>query len=132
MDLYLEGLIIGRIFASEVWGAYFRKGFFIYLFIYLFILFYFIFFWWGGGGGGTQQRIWLYKVPNCHYLKRKNFKHAMIIITDLPDKFFRIQKCRESYLAKKAKEFDIYLAPKRLPLKGERGARGVLSRVHEA
>ena len=99
MDLYLEGLIIGRIFASEVWGAYFRKGLFIYLFFYFILIFFFFL----GGGGGTQQRIWLYKVPNCHYLKCKNFKHAMIIITDLPDKFFRIQKRRESYLAKKQK-----------------------------
>ena len=26
MGLYLGGLIIGRIFASEIWGAYFREG----------------------------------------------------------------------------------------------------------
>ena len=37
MGLYLGGLIIGRIFASEIWRGYF-------LFIYLF------FFFWGGGG----------------------------------------------------------------------------------
>ena len=61
MGLYSGGLIIGRIFASEIWGAYFPEGlFFIYFFIYLFIyiyificlfiyLFYFIFFFWGGG-----------------------------------------------------------------------------------
>ena len=42
MGLYSGGLIIGRIFASENWGAYFRDGLFIYLFIY---------FGWGGGGG---------------------------------------------------------------------------------
>ena len=37
MSLYLEGLIIGRIFASEIWGegAYFREG---------------LFFFFGGGG----------------------------------------------------------------------------------
>ena len=28
MGLYSGGLIIGRIFASEIWGAYFREGFF--------------------------------------------------------------------------------------------------------
>ena len=26
MGLYSGGLIIGRIFASEIWGAYFREG----------------------------------------------------------------------------------------------------------
>ena len=29
MGLYLGGLIIGRIFASEIWGAYFREGLFL-------------------------------------------------------------------------------------------------------
>ena len=29
MGLYSGGLIIGRIFASEIWGAYFREGFFL-------------------------------------------------------------------------------------------------------
>ena len=38
-------IIIGRTFASEIWGAYFREGLF-YLFICLFIYF---FFFWGGG-----------------------------------------------------------------------------------
>ena len=28
MDLYSGGLISGRIFASEIWWAYFRDGFF--------------------------------------------------------------------------------------------------------
>ena len=28
MGLYTGGLIIGRIFASEIWGAFFREGFF--------------------------------------------------------------------------------------------------------
>ena len=36
MGLYSGELIIGRIFASEIWGVYFREG--------LFFL--------GGGGGG--------------------------------------------------------------------------------
>ena len=35
MGLYPGGLIIGRIFASEIWGAYFREGLYF-----------------GGGGGG--------------------------------------------------------------------------------
>ena len=39
MGLYLGGLIIRRIFVSEIWGAYFREG-----------LFYFTFFFFGGGG----------------------------------------------------------------------------------
>ena len=50
MGLYYSGgLIIGRIFASEIRGAYFRVGLF-YLFIYFFIFLFFIFF--GGAGGG--------------------------------------------------------------------------------
>ena len=40
MGLYSGGLIIGRIFASEIWGAYFREGLF------------FIFYFFAGGGGG--------------------------------------------------------------------------------
>ena len=28
MGLYLGGLIIGRTFASEIWGAYFQEGLF--------------------------------------------------------------------------------------------------------
>ena len=48
MGLYSEGLIIGRIFASEIWGAYFREGLFISLFISLFF--------WGRGGGGAYYR----------------------------------------------------------------------------
>ena len=35
MGLYTGGLLIGRIFASEIWEAYFREGLFL-----------------GGGGGG--------------------------------------------------------------------------------
>ena len=44
MGLYSGGFIIGRIFASEIWGAYLREG--------LFFIFYYIFFFLGGGGGG--------------------------------------------------------------------------------
>ena len=43
MGLYSGGLIIGRIFASEIWQAYFRERLF-YFNIY-------IFFFLGGGGG---------------------------------------------------------------------------------
>ena len=45
MGLYSGGLIIGRIFASEIWEAFFREG----LFISIFILFYFILFFLEGG-----------------------------------------------------------------------------------
>ena len=38
MGLYLGGLIIGRIFACENWGAYFQEGLFV------------------GGGGGAYYR----------------------------------------------------------------------------
>ena len=51
MGLYSGGLIIGRIFASEIWGVYFREGLFIiYLFIYLFIFYLFIYLFFLGGG----------------------------------------------------------------------------------
>ena len=40
MGLYLGGLIIGRIFASEIWGAYFWEGLL-----------------WGGGGGYFIMKI---------------------------------------------------------------------------
>ena len=57
MGLYLGGLIIGRIFASEIWGAYFWEGLFIYLFIYLFIL--------GGGGLGGAYYNEFYGMIHC-------------------------------------------------------------------
>ena len=41
MGLYSRGLIIGRIFTSEIWGAYFRER--------LLLLLIFL----GGGGGGA-------------------------------------------------------------------------------
>ena len=56
MDLYLGGLIIGKIFASEIWGAYFRNAYFyFYLFIYFF---------WGGEGGGLIIGILRYACKN--------------------------------------------------------------------
>ena len=45
MGLYSGGLIIGRIFASEIWVGYFWEG------LFLFINFFFFFL--GGGGGGA-------------------------------------------------------------------------------
>ena len=47
MGLYSGGLIIGRISASEIWGAYFSEGLFIFLFFYFFG---------GEGGGGGYYR----------------------------------------------------------------------------
>ena len=44
MGLYLGGLIVGRIFAFEIWGAYFREGLLLFFF--------------GGGGGGL--------LPECY------------------------------------------------------------------
>ena len=45
MGLYLGRLVIGRIFASEIWGLIFKRAYFIYLFfIDVFVL--------EGGGGG--------------------------------------------------------------------------------
>ena len=44
MGLHSGGLIVGRISASEIWGAYFSEGLFIYLFIFS-----------GGGGGGYYR-----------------------------------------------------------------------------
>ena len=55
IGLYSGGLIIGRIFAPEIWGAYFREG--LFLFIHLFIyLFYYYYFGGGGLGGGACYR----------------------------------------------------------------------------
>ena len=34
MGLYSGGLVIGRIFASEIWGAYFREGLLLLLFFF--------------------------------------------------------------------------------------------------
>ena len=50
-----EGLpgIIGRIFASEFWGAYFREGL-----LLLLLFFFFFFFFWGGGGGLIIGILW--------------------------------------------------------------------------
>ena len=56
---YLGRLIIGRIFASEILGAYFREGLFIYLFVIIIIsiiIIITIFFFFGGGGGGLFCR----------------------------------------------------------------------------
>ena len=48
MGLYLEGLIIGRSFASEIWGG-------VLLLLLLLLL------WgWGGGGGGLLSEFYGY------------------------------------------------------------------------
>ena len=57
MDLYSGGLTIQRIFASEIWGAYFWEG-----------LFHFIFFCGGGGGGACYWNFTVFCVillPLC-------------------------------------------------------------------
>ena len=48
---YLGGLIkiIGRIFASEIWEAYFREGSF-------------FFFFWGGGGGAYYRNLTVFSL----------------------------------------------------------------------
>ena len=43
MGLYSGGLIIGSIFASEIWGAYFREGLLLFFLV-------------EGGGGGAYYR----------------------------------------------------------------------------
>ena len=48
IGLYLGGLIIGRIFASEIWGAYFWECLFFFFFL--------------GGGGGLISRILRYVI----------------------------------------------------------------------
>ena len=53
MGLYLGGLI-GRIFASEIWGAYFREGLFIFFF---------------GGGGGVGLIIGILRYAEHNYDK---------------------------------------------------------------
>ena len=60
MGLYSGGYSIGRIFASEIWRAYFREGLFLFLFYFLFF-----FFWAGGGGEGAYYR---------NFTVYKNFK----------------------------------------------------------
>ena len=45
MGLYSGELIIGRIFASEILGAYFREGLLFFLF-------------WEGGGGGLSSEFY--------------------------------------------------------------------------
>ena len=56
MGLYLGGLIIGRIFTSEIWGAYFQEG--LFLFFYSFFSL---------GGGGIYYRNFT-QLPNINSL----------------------------------------------------------------
>ena len=48
MGLYLGGLIIGRIFESEIWGAYFREALF-----------------WGREGGGLLSEFYDTSTASC-------------------------------------------------------------------
>ena len=54
MGLYSGGLIIGMIFASEIWGAYFREGLF-----------------WGGGGGLLSECYGMLTIPEQSQLTLK-------------------------------------------------------------
>ena len=57
MGLYLGRLVIGRIFASEIWGLIFKRAYFIYLFfIDVFVL--------EGGGGGRGFIIGMLRYVN--------------------------------------------------------------------
>ena len=63
MGLYSEGLIIRKIFASEIWGAYFWEGLI------------FSFFW----GGGAYY--WNFTVYSDHFLKNINNRHPSVRLT---------------------------------------------------
>ena len=67
MGLYSGGLIIRRIFASEIWGAYFREG-----------LFFFCGGGGGGGGGGLTIRMLRY-IPNVLSNKKFTSKNFLIL-----------------------------------------------------
>ena len=60
MDLYLGRLIIGRIFASEIWGAYSQEGLLLF------------FFFWGGGGVGLLSEFYgsLFLFINFMFIQR--------------------------------------------------------------
>ena len=62
MGLYLGRLIIGRIFASEIWGAYFWEGLFF-----------------GGGGGERGLPSEFYGILNftCGKMKHFHKQYAM-------------------------------------------------------
>ena len=61
MGLYLGGLIIGRIFASEIWGAYFHEGL--------------LFFFWGGGWWGAHY---------CNFMVFSKFKKVINLLEPVP------------------------------------------------
>ena len=53
MGLYSGGLNFGRIFASEIWGAYCWEGLCLFVrFIFIYKKFIYLFIFCGGGGGG--------------------------------------------------------------------------------
>ena len=60
MCILVGGLIIGRIFASEIWAAYFRKGLFycIYFYFLLYFIIIILFFFLVGGGGVINGIFW--------------------------------------------------------------------------
>ena len=63
MGLSSGGLIIGRIFASEIWRAYFREGLFLlFYYVFYFILFYFYFYFFFRGGAYN----WNFTVYDFH------------------------------------------------------------------
>ena len=76
MGLYSGGLIIERIFASEIWGAYFREGLFFFL--------------GGGGGGGLLSEF--YGIPlkekrKASQLKNRRFpnvSHSVEVVWACP------------------------------------------------
>ena len=68
-SLFSEGLIIGRIFASEIWGGggggiFGRANFFLFLTLLLLFLFIYLFFLAGGGGGRLIIEVLRYLQPS--------------------------------------------------------------------
>ena len=68
MGLYSGGLIIGRISASEIWGAYFWEGLFIHYYYFLF---------WAGGGGGYYMYMWLLHVKTKTFFNEPHLGWAV-------------------------------------------------------
>ena len=58
MSLYSGGLIIGRIFTSEIWGTYFREGLFFF------------------GGGGLIVGILWYMAVMCDFNSLNLVEHC--------------------------------------------------------
>ena len=60
MGLYSGGLIIGRIFVSEIWGAYFLEAFYLFFIFTIIIILVFNFLLFGMGVGAYYRN---FKVP---------------------------------------------------------------------